>query len=106
MIAVAGSSIGAIAAWYGSGVLLHFFRDPMMFESMSVHPDKAIFWMTVVFAVLTTLLFGTLPAWRAARTDPGLLLKSRTGVGGRRQTAGRMFVPVQVGLSLVLVVVA
>jgi predicted permease len=104
MIAVAGSSIGAIAAWYGSGFLLHFFRDPMMFESMSVHPDKAIFWMTVVFAVVTTLLFGTLPAWRAARTDPGLLLKSRTGTGDRRRIAGRLFVPVQLAMSLALIV--
>ncbi len=71
-----------------------------------MHPDKAMFWMSMLFAVVTTLLFGTLPGWRAARTDPGLLLKSRTGMGGRRQIAGRMFVPVQVGLSLVLVVVA
>ena len=106
IIAIGGSSIGAMAAWYGSGFLLHFFRDPMMFESMSIHPDKAIFWMTVLFAVLTTLLFGTLPAWRAARTDPGRLLKSRTGMGGRRQIAGRLFVPIQVAMTLALVVLA
>jgi predicted permease len=106
VIAIAGSGLGAIAAWYGSSLLLHFFRDPMMFESMSVHPDKAIFWMTALFAVVTTLLSGTLPAWRAAHTDPGLLLKARNSLGGRRQIAGRMFVPVQVAMSLVLVVLA
>lgn len=106
VIAIAGSGLGAIIAWYGSGFLLHFFRDPMMFESMSVHPDKAIFWVTVLFAVLTTLLSGTLPAWRAGHTDPGLLLKSRTTLGGRRQIAGRTFVPIQVALTLVLVVLA
>ncbi|HKU28589.1 MAG TPA: ADOP family duplicated permease [Candidatus Sulfotelmatobacter sp.] len=106
IIAIVGSSVGAIAAWYGSSFLLHFFRDPMMFESMSIHPDKAIFWMTVLFAVLTTLLFGTLPAWRAARTDPGLLLKSRTGTSDRRQIAGRLFVPVQLAMSLALIVPA
>jgi predicted permease len=106
VIAVAGSGLGAIAAWYGSSFLLHFFRDPMMFESMSVHPDKAIFWMTALFAVLTTLISGTVPAWRAAHTDPGLLLKARNTLGGRRQIAGRMFVPIQVAMSLVLVVLA
>ena len=106
IIAIVGSSLGGVAAWYGSGFLLHFFRDPMMFESMSIHPDRAIFWMTMLFAVLTTLLSGTLPALRAARTDPGLLLKSRTGIGSRRQIAGRLFVPVQVAMSLVLVVLA
>jgi predicted permease len=106
VIALVGSVLGALGAWYGGGFLLRFFRDPMMSEPISVHPDKTIFWMTAGFAVLTTLLFGTLPAWRAARTDPGMLLKSRTTLGGRRHIAGRMFVPVQVGLSLVLVVMA
>jgi predicted permease len=106
VIAIAGSVLGALSAWYGGDFLLRFFRDPMMSEPISVHPDKTIFWMTAAFAVLTTLLFGTLPAWRAARTDPGTLLKSRTMTGGRRHIAGRMFVPIQVGLSLVLVVMA
>jgi putative ABC transport system permease protein len=106
VIAIAGSALGAFGAWYGSGLLLHFFRDPMMGEAISVRPDKAIFWVTMAFAVTTTLLFGTLPAWKAARTDPGTLLKSRTSLGGRRQIAGRMFVPVQVALSMVLVVLA
>ena len=106
VIAIAGSGLGAIAAWYGSNFLLRFFRDPMMFESMSVHPDKAIFWMTALFAVMTTLISGTVPAWRAAHTDPGLLLKARNTLGGRRQIAGRMFVPIQVAMSLVLVVLA
>src|SRR4029077_7659883 len=104
--AIGGSGLGAIAAWYGSGFLLRFFRDPMMFESMSVHPDKAIFWMTAVFAVLTTLLVGTLPAWRAAPTAPALLLKARNTLGGRRQIAGRMFVPIQVAMWRVFVVLA
>jgi predicted permease len=106
VIAIAGSALGALGAWYGSGLLLHFFRDPMMMEAVSVHPDKTVFWVTALFAVLTTLLFGTLPAWRAARTDPGTLMKTRTNLGGRRQIAGRMLVPIQVALSLVLVVVA
>jgi predicted permease len=106
IVAMIGSALGAVAAWYGTDLLLHFFRDPMMMEPLAVHPDKAIFWVTLGFAVVTTLLFGTVPAWKASRSDPGTLLKSRTTMGGRRQVAGRMFVPVQVGLSLVLVVMA
>ena len=56
-----------------------------MGEAVSVRPDKAIFGVTLAFAVLTTLLCGTFPAWRASRTDPGTLLKSRSTIGGRRQ---------------------
>jgi predicted permease len=106
VIAIMGSAMGAMAAWYGSNALLRFFRDPMMGEAVYVHPDKAIFWMTLAFAVLTTLLCGTLPAWKASRTDPGTLLKSRSTISGRKTIASRMFVPIQVGLSLVLVAMA
>jgi predicted permease len=106
VIAIAGSALGALGAWYGSGFLLRFFRDPMMMESVSVRPDRMVFFVTALFAVATTLLFGIWPAWRAARSDPGTLLKRRTAGGGRRQIAGRMLVPVQVAVSLVLVVLA
>jgi hypothetical protein len=71
VIAIAGSGLGAIAAWYGSSLLLHFLPRP-----------------------------------NDVRIDPGLLLKARNSLGGRRQIAGRMFVPVQVAMSLVLVVLA
>lgn len=103
VIALAGAALGAISAWYGSPALLRFFRDPMMYRPISVRPDSMVFWATGLCAIGTTLLFGTLPAWRAGRSDPGLLLKSRTAAAVRRQIAGRAFVPIQVALSLVLV---
>lgn len=108
VIAVTGSALGAALAWRGCDVLLHFFRDPMMGETMSVHPDSAIFYAAAGLAVAATLLFGTLPAWRAGHADPGELLKSRTSIGGRHRKSfwGRLFVPIQVALSLVLVTVA
>jgi predicted permease len=106
VIALAGAALGAVATWYGSPALLGFFRDPMMGQSISVHPDRMVFWVTGACAVATTLLFGALPAWRAGRSDPAVLLTSRTAAGSRRQIAGRAFVPVQVALSLILVALA
>jgi predicted permease len=106
VIALIGSVLGAFGAWYGSDQLLRFFRDPMMNEAIAVHPDKTIFWITLAFAVVTTLFCGTLPAWRAARTDPGTLLKSRSPMGEKKNTAGKLLVPIQVGLSLILVAMA
>lgn len=105
-IALLGSTLGAMMAWYGSDSLLHYFRDPMMGEAVSIRPDASIFWITLSFAVLTALLCGTVPAWRASRTDPGVLLKSRSSIGARRQIAGWTFVPIQLALSLVLAAVA
>ncbi|MPY88948.1 MAG: FtsX-like permease family protein [Luteitalea sp.] len=104
VMALAGAALGAAAAWYGSGLLLQFFRDPMMGTWMSVQPDHAVFLVTAALAVCTTLFFGILPAWRASRGNPAALLKSRTAA--ERQMAGRGFVAVQVALSLVLVALA
>ena len=36
---------------------------------MSINPDATVFVMTGFFAVLTAVLFGTLPAWRLT-VDP------------------------------------
>ncbi|MGH9665861.1 MAG: FtsX-like permease family protein, partial [Bryobacteraceae bacterium] len=108
VIAIAGALLGGVAAWYGSEFLqsFQFFRDPNYGFGLIVRPDQTVFLVTGLCAVVTTLLFGTLPAWRTGQADPGSLLKSRTSAGGRRQIAGRAFVPAQVALSLVLVALA
>jgi hypothetical protein len=70
-----------------------------------VHPDGTVLFATALCALLATMIFGLLAALSAGRTEPGILLKSRTA-GASRQTAGRAFVPIQVGLSLTLVIPA
>jgi predicted permease len=104
LIAFAGAALGAAAAWYGTPFMLPFFRTPMQGEGMRVEPDQTVFLVTALSAVVTTLFFGALPAWRAARGNPAGVMKSRSAV--QRPTSGRGFVAVQVALSLVLVVVA
>jgi predicted permease len=106
VIALAGAALGAAAAWYGTAYLLPFFRHPNEGIGMSVDPDATVFVVTGFFAVLTTLLFGTLPAWRAGAADPGNLLKSRTAGAVPRHILGRTFIPVQVALSFALVSIA
>lgn len=106
VIAMTGALLGAIAAWYGAGFLLHFFRHPNMFEGMSVHTDATVFLVTGLLAVATTLFFGTVPAWRAGQADTGILLRSRKALGGPRHVAGRAFVPIQVALSVALFALA
>ncbi len=106
VVALMGAALGAVFAWYGSLAILSFFRDPMMGEPISVRPDTTVFWTTGFCAIGATLLFGTLPAWRAGNSNPGALLASRTTAGNARPMAGRAFVPIQVALSLVLVALA
>ena len=106
MIALAGTALGAGGAWFGSAALLRFFLDPDQTEKLTVHPDATVLFVAGGLAVCATVLFGTLPAWQAGRSDPGGLLTSRNVLGGRRQVAGRAFVPIQVALSLVLATAA
>jgi predicted permease len=106
VIALSGAALGAAAAWYGTGYLLPFFRHPQEGTGMSINPDSTVLAVTGSFAVLTTLLFGALPAWRAGASDPGHLLKSRTAGAARRRILGRAFIPLQVALSFALVSIA
>ena len=106
LIAVAGAALGVAAAWYGIEFLLRFFRGPMMFEGLQVQPDSVVFLVTGALAVVTTLLFGTVPGLRAGCSDPGTLLASRGAPASRTHIAGRAFIPAQVALSLMLVAVA
>ena len=104
LIAFAGAALGAAAAWYGTPFMLPFFRTPMQGEGMRIEPDQTVFLVTALSAIVTTLFFGALPAWRAARGNPAGVMKSRSAV--QRPTSGRGFVAAQVALSLVLVVIA
>jgi predicted permease len=104
LVALAGAALGAATAWYGSPLLLPFFRHPMEGTGMQVQPDKTVFLATALSAIATTLFFGALPAWRAGRANPAGLMKARNAA--QRPTAGRGFVAIQVALSLVLVVMA
>jgi hypothetical protein len=73
---------------------------------MSINPDSTVLAVTGFFAALTTLLFGSLPAWRAGASDPGNFLKSRTAGAARRRILGQAFIPLQVALSFALVSIA
>jgi predicted permease len=105
-IAVGGASLGAAAAWYGTGYLLPFFRHPNEGTGLAIQPDSTVLAVTAFFAVFTTMLFGTLPAWRAGAADCGTLLGARTAEGARRRFFGRTFIPLQVALSFALVSIA
>jgi predicted permease len=105
VLGAAGAALGGFVAWRGNGVLLHFFRHPMIGQWMAIEPDSTVLLVTGACALLTTMIFGLVPALSAGRTDPAFLLKSRTG-GARKGVGGRAFVPVQVAFALALVTMA
>ena len=69
--------------------------------------DAGVLLFTGAVAVLTALLFGTLPAWRAGRSDPRAAWREPArGAAGGNAGASSALIVVQVAISLVLLVAA
>ncbi len=99
--AVAGLFLGS---WL-TRLLLAVLSTANADVSISPTPDLRVLGFTVVVTLLTTLLFGLLPAWQTSRVAPVTTMRETAGsiAGGRTQVRVRKaFVALQVGLSAVL----
>lgn len=104
MLAVAGGTLGLVLAQLGTTLLARMvFPDPEI--AIEIHPDAAVLAFTCGLSLVTALLFGTLPAIRAAQVEPNSCLK-RTGAGGAglRHRLANTLIVVQVAAAVVLVV--
>jgi predicted permease len=70
--------------------------------------DARVLGFSLAIALLTTLVFGLIPAWQASRTHPGTAeLRERGGSASRNAArVGKSLIGAEVGLSLVLLVAA
>ncbi|MGA2742781.1 MAG: ADOP family duplicated permease [Bryobacteraceae bacterium] len=109
LLAAAGTALGIALAHTLSGVLVWAIST----EGSSVNLDTAIDWRVLLFAagvaILTCVVFGVIPALRAANAQPAAAMKT----GGRGTTAAherfsvqRLMVVTQISVSLVLLVAA
>lgn len=74
-----------------------------------VHMDARVFAFAAILSVLTAVLFGTLPAWRAARSNPLEALKSGTAAAGESRGARRLretLIGFEVGMTTALLIIA
>ena len=107
-VGLAGGAAGIALAWAGlRAVLLYAPIDlPRLDE---IHLDARALLFALALSILTGVLFGILPAWRASAADPHLALRvsSHTTTEGRRGLVTReLLVGFESGLSAVLLVVA
>ena len=105
LLAIAGAVCGAALAAVLSHALVAFISTPGNEVFLDMPMDWRVLGFAAGLALLTTILFGLLPALRAGSVPPGSVLKT----GGRGTTAGRerfrmqrILVISQVALSLVL----
>jgi predicted permease len=108
VLAGIGGFSGLLFAMWGSRVLVTQLSAPAGVMVLDPSVDGRVLAFTAAITLLTALLFGTVPALRAARADPIDALKNagRTGAstGGLRASSG--LVIAQIALSLVLVFAA
>jgi predicted permease len=104
LLSLAGAILGFGVAALGKPMLLGFLGGFSMENSRyDLSTDGRVVGFAFGVSLLTTLLFGMLPAIRASRADPAQALRNRSATGASRLMLGRAMVVVQVGLSVLLV---
>ncbi len=106
VLALVGGAIGALVTWWTADALVALFPrnisnlDLPLVDEIPV--NGAVFGFAFAVSLLTGLLFGALPAWKAARADvqDGLREGARGASAGHRTHA--MLVIAEVSLSIVL----
>ena len=109
LLAVTGALIGIALAQIFSRLLIRALTTGNDSLSLTVHTDWRVLLFATAVAILTCAVFGTLPAFRASKSDPIHALKSGDGrATGRRErfSIQRVMVVIQVAVSMVLLVTA
>ena len=106
LLALAGSAIGTVIGLAGSRLIARELGT----ESSPITLDLSLDWHVLLFSALVAvgaaLLFGTVPALRATRVEPGEVLKEQSrGSSGRARLGGGLVIA-QVAFSLTLVTTA
>lgn len=107
VLAGAGAILGIFFARWGSALLVRFISTQQRQVFLDVKMDGRVLAFTIAIAVLSGLLFGILPAFRATRVSAMSAMKEgqSQSVGSRSQAvAARWIVAVQVALSLILLI--
>lgn len=106
VLAFLGSLIAVGLAWSSVRAISSFLTPGGSVESTQLQPDAHILIITAALALLTTLLFGLVPARLAGQVAPNSVLKSK-GTNARRDLLRRrLFIPAQFSLALALVFAA
>jgi predicted permease len=104
LLAAAGAALGFLLAEWGTRFLARMIWTGYVPLGMDPAPDARVLAFTAGIAILTAVLFGAAPAWRATRTDPGTALQRSARMSGGTGRFGKGLVAVQVALSLVLLI--
>ena len=105
LIALFGGALGLVLAAWGVDALLAL-RPESLTASHAVMLDRTVLGFTLGVSVVTSLVFGLIPAAHAAGRDvePSLHESSRGSGGVERQRTRRLLVVTEIALALLLLV--
>jgi predicted permease len=106
MLAMLGGLAGIVVAWGGARLILHlaFAQSPI---TISASPSLPVLGFAFAASLLTGLLFGVAPAWKAAQANPIEALRGANRATGRHETlAQKALVVAQAAVSVVLLCAA
>ena len=114
LLALVGAALGAVLAEWVDWLLLREVMSGSLAQGggqLNLGVDARMLGFTALAAVLTTALFGVLPALRATHVDVSPVLQSASGsrTGGTSHhfmSTGRFLVIAQVAISMILLVAA
>ena len=104
-----GGALGVLVAIGGLQLLLHWLPPFSLPRAQDIGVDANVLLFTLVLSLLCGIIFGAVPAWQSARTNPveGLREGGRGAQGTRGHRVFRTGLIVsEVGLSLVSLVAA
>jgi predicted permease len=109
ILSLAGGGLALPLTLWAAGQFMNFAPVSNLPIWISVKVDGRVLLATLLISVVTTVLFGMLPALRAAAIQPVSVLKEEGGSvagGGRKGRLSRGLAVTQIALSLVLLVSA
>ncbi|HET9529165.1 MAG TPA: ABC transporter permease, partial [Blastocatellia bacterium] len=107
LLAVIGGAMGLLIAFWGKDLLVAALPNDRPDLIIDVAIDLRVLGFTIGVSLLTGLIFGLVPAFRATRVDLTPVLKDNAASaikGGARMRLGKALVVAQVAMSLVLLV--
>jgi predicted permease len=107
LLAALGGALGALfALWIKDGLLMAGDWGGARMTALDAQLDLRVLGFTFALSLLTGMLFGLAPAWRATRVDltPALKDKARGSSAASRSLLSRSLIVAQVALSLLLLI--
>lgn len=104
LLSLGGALVGLLLAQWGTSLLVAAAPASLP-RSGEVRVDLHVLLFTLVVSIVTGILFGLAPALHGASTNPQNSLKEGTrGAGGSRHRTEGIFVALEIGLAVILLV--